>query len=313
MKNTLFLSVLLALTLAGIYGCRDNSADILPIYTPLQPQQALADIRTAAQKFTIPAGTATTITGAQGTRLQFGPGSFTLAGVPVTAGTIEIQLIELYRFGDMMSQGATTVMYNGALLTTGGQIYVSATSNGQALASGGYDIAFRQPAADTNTMQLFIGNRASTDSLVRWSDNFSAWSGGTTDTANNSYYQFYNVMHFGWINCDRFSNTPGPKTNVKALISGNDLNETNTIVWLVLPDINAMTALNEYSSSARSFQFSTVYQVPVGMRYYMILTGNNNGTWYYDRQDGLVTAGMQVGLTPAATTKADILDKMSKQ
>jgi hypothetical protein len=119
-------------------------------------------------------------------------------------------------------------------------------------------------------------------------------------------------MHFGWINCDRYANTPGPKTSVKAYIPDNKLDAYNTIVWLIFPDINAATSFGEFARDARSFQLTSSYEVPIGMRFYIVLAGNKDNTWYYDRKDGIVAKDMQVTMTPTATSKEDIKDKLSK-
>jgi hypothetical protein len=281
MRYTIIATILFAAILSQT-ACQKSSGTFNPGATGsnVALRNALVRLGSPVQTFSVDAAIGATITGAQGTRLSFPPNSFKNAAGATITGNVQISLLEIYKPGDMIAHAASTAMGNGALLTTGGQILVNATQNGQVVQSSGYDLSFLQPRADSNAMSLFLGGRNGLDSVVSWSERFDS-SNTIVDSLNRAYYRFTGMVHFEWINCDRFANTPGPKTKVRAYFPSQEFGYANTFFWMILPDINAATNLGKYVSNPTYFESYDGFELPVGMRYKMVAVSFRNDTWYY--------------------------------
>ncbi|MBX2905354.1 MAG: hypothetical protein KF744_04905 [Taibaiella sp.] len=266
-----------------------------------------AEFRSTPQMLTVAAGTLQTVKGAMDTKLTFYPNSFTDgAGNIISSGSINLQLVEMYKPGDMISNRATTVTKDG-LLVSGGQIYLSATQGGQPVYARKYGISYAN-ASSTEVMALYPGNTANEDSLVTWGNQLGGVGTfcvtGTTDTSSaigKLFYKFDSCTSFGWINCDRFYYDTMPKTNVFVDAHDYTFDVTNTQVYVVLPSINSVTSLSDYDKSAHRFRLYDGYKLPEGLKASFIVMANKKDKFYYfEKLDQTITTNMVVdasGLT----------------
>ena len=102
MKKTLFSLLLVYITavIVVIASCSkpyndSHTVTVSPSYTI---NQLFAGLRTSPQTLTVTAGRDTIVYGANGTRMHFYTNSFkTAAGAIITSGTINLQLVEMYK------------------------------------------------------------------------------------------------------------------------------------------------------------------------------------------------------------------------
>ena len=118
--------------------------------------QLFSDFRTAPQNFSISAGHDTIVYGEKGTGMHFYENSFKdAAGNIITNGTVSIQLTEMYKPGDMISNQATTTSADGQILQSGGEINITAKMNGKEVFANSYGLKFKQDAPSVEPMSLF--------------------------------------------------------------------------------------------------------------------------------------------------------------
>lgn len=244
--------------------------------TVLQPSPAvnnasLSDLKNylsanrdnASQSFTINEDAGQTITGAQGTTIQFMPNSFvTLAGAPVT-GNIQIQLVEIFSKKDMILMNAATMgrAFDGTLkpLISGGEMKVTATQGGQKLklAPGmGYQTSMPITTTFDPNMTLFYGEGGENPDTLVWNQVDSAQFQGT----GNSYSFWSDSIN--WINCDYFMNSTAPQTVVK-VTPPSGFNNTNMLLFMSFDGINSIS--NLYNFTGGNFTSAPSYTLPIGM------------------------------------------------
>jgi hypothetical protein len=232
--------------------------------------------RSKIQKFTFNADESNTFYGTKGTRVQIGAGTLrTMSGLPVT-GTVTLELKEVTELSEMILNNAPTVS-NGQILTSGGEVYVSVSQNGEPLKldnNAGFFVTIAAPRGTTDSMTVFTG-RDSLGTIV--------WTTAQADTVNSNvivpadssqdsrdtsaYYQsvgwaivnrvnayVVRCTKFGWINCDYFASYP----NVCRLTTKCDTiyKTINTKVFFVIPATNS--AGNFYVDSNFDFFCSTL-------------------------------------------------------
>src|SRR5688572_10117846 len=87
----------------SLFGCDDDNAPVGP-----KPDAAAliewynSSIENKVQHLSISASSGGTITGAKGTKLQFGSNAFTTESGAAVTGTVDIELIEIYDRSSML-------------------------------------------------------------------------------------------------------------------------------------------------------------------------------------------------------------------
>jgi hypothetical protein len=301
-----------------IFSCKKS--DTSSTNNPSQLSQLYSELRYTPQNLSVTAGTYQAVQGANGTVLNFYPNSFKDANNNIiNSGTVNIQLIEMYKPGDMISNRISTTA-NGQLLQSGGQIFISATMNGQELFANKYGIAFKQSVASSNQMELYYGNSANSDSVVTWALSDTSKNGTIcpktiidTILGHAIYYPFDSCRSFHWVNCDHFYSTTSPRTDVSVILPNNTYEFYNTDVFIILPDINSAVLYSTYNSTTNTFGFleAGILGLPIGLNYELAIVSNKNGSYYYFTQSGVITNGMKINATMTSDTKNNILSKLA--
>lgn len=258
--------------------------------------ELLEKLKSPAQKFSGQAGEAWSISGIKGTRINFYPKSFRdNNGQIINSGTIDIELIETPKAKDMILNGVTTMVGKSRFLQSGGAINITATQNGNPVIVGErFGIDFKQDNASTDTMFVFQGwagqQMSFTDGtgLVSWGESGSNGQAGTrVDTSSViNYYSFDSVLNFDWINCDRFRNDIGPKTNINIMLSGANPKLYGVIGFLVLPDINSVISI--YQSNPDNLKYLSLgssMKIPIGMKATFVVMAKIDSEYYFARKD----------------------------
>lgn len=301
-KSTNFIVavILLVLSTLTFYACDQEE--------PEKVSELIAffdsNLANATQTFTVEAASTSTITGAKGTRIQVFPNSFQDDDGNIVSGSIDIELTEILDLKDMVMMNKPTTS-EGRLLTTGGELKVSALQNGQALnLSPNARMVFNVPTttADPN-MELFLGQE-SDDGTVEW---LTADTLGLTgdsliaieDTAN-LYYWFnigdYGDDDWGWINCDYFYGDSNPTTSIS--IKPNEGHDaTNTNVWLYVPSANSLAGT--FWNGTDAFVFN---QIPESLSVTVIALSEIEDEYFSSFSTITVTTDHTVDITLAPTT-----------
>ena len=276
--------------------------------------QLFSGLRSTPQHIAVTAGFSQTVYAGNGTKLTFYPNSFKdNSGNVIRKGIINIQLTEIYTIGDMIANRAATATTDGRLLTSVGQILITATMNGEEVFANKYGVGFHATPSQ-QPMLLFYGNANTPDSVVSWSTPGTPQPGAfaagtvsnsdtgivvvitssgpdtiTTHTVIMTYYQFDSCASFGWINCDYFYGSSAQLTDVRVMMPDTSFNQSNTEVFIVFPTINAAAHMSQYDASTHTFDLPKGYYIPVGMPVDIVVATNKNGSYYYYGDTGVNT------------------------
>jgi hypothetical protein len=319
MKRTYQILAVTCLALLVIAACRKpnnkRTTDIDPTtvntggqppifpYTGTQPLSELfKNFRTTPEVICVTAGITQAVSFKKGTRLTFYPKSFRYAsGDIVTSGTVCVELVEMYKPGDMIANGATTTTASGELLQSGGQVRIRASKDGQRVYLNKYGIAFMQQAPSNLPMQLFFGNNLNSDSSINWTVADPTLA-GTVDSSTSSdttspmivtppfppppynpFYVFDSCFGGDWINCDRFYNYSGPTHNIRVTIADTSFSSRNTKVCIAFRDINAVARgqFQSFNFTATPYSLFVTKGFPENLQFDVVVMTNKNGKYYY--------------------------------
>jgi hypothetical protein len=336
---------LLCFVVIATFSCKRPNNDIstvVPVPTSQTLNQLFDGIRSAPQTITVKAGRDTMVFGDKGTMLHFYTYSFkTASGAIITSGNVDLQLVEMYKPGDMIRNRATT-MAGGYLLNSGGQINLSASMNGQAVYANRYGIGYYQENPNpAKVMELFYGNVKNVDSVVNWDEKdtlverYMAWPADSMRRMPIEYsygrtwmgYVFDSASKLEYTNCDAFYYDTAAKVSVAAVMPDGTFTPENTQVYLVLPTINcAMSTVQSvgtasygtahYNATTRTINLiseGNTNIVPYGMKYILIVIANKGGQYYYYKYSGdaIPTTGIKMNAIMTPDSKANVLAILS--
>lgn len=264
----------------------------------------------------VTAGKLTVVTFARGTRFTFYPNSFKdAAGRIITSGSIKLEVIEMYKPGDMISNRATTISAGNAQLTSTGQVNIKASRNDETVYARKYGIAFKQAGPSLAPMALYYGNINNADSMVIWggsSNVAGAMEPGTTDTLPpppgdttggyglGFWYQFDSCTDFNLINSDYFYSTTANKTQVSVVVADTGATTSNTEVFMAFPSINSVVPL--YHSSTTPLTYKSA-DVPEGLNASVVVIMKKYNQYYYSETLAfLVTTNFSIYAYPMPQT-----------
>ncbi len=295
-KYSLAIFALIALLSAAFQSCNKE--------TPLNPSaQEFKNIREIAlenikQVFNFQAEDgAVTFTSEKGVKLTINGNCLTRNGNPVS-GPVKLEFAEMFDRGDMLVTNKAT---NGklpdgtqAMLVSGGEFYIQALQDGQALeltCGMHMEVPTALSGGDDFEMELFKGV-VEDDGNVVWEKNKQAEFGIREDqggaATGNQYFAYFST--FGWTNVDRFYNDPRPKTTILVDVpEGYDAN--NSAVYLSYDgEPNALAQLDRYDENTGLF--SEHYgQIPIGLNCHVIFVSEDNGQWRYAIKGVSIQAG----------------------
>ncbi|MFT6320686.1 MAG: hypothetical protein ACJAT4_001614, partial [Granulosicoccus sp.] len=123
----------------------------------------------------------------------------------------------------------------------------------------------------------------------------------------------FSAKKLGWINCDRFYNSPNAK-EAKILASNSSKTDLNFIDFsLIFPKLNARLSASINADGKYAFTSSGRYsKLPLGEK--AIFTGISfqNDSIYYAAQEIVIEENMEVDLDLKLTSKEELRDELSK-
>ncbi len=283
-----FLTVTLLLTSCSKNNDDGDNNDII-IRPTAEDFNALQDaaLENATQNFQFnTSDPSVTLTSEKGVVININTSCLTLNGSAIT-GNVDLEFIELFDKGSMLTTNKPTMgtMPNGdkALLISGGEFFVNATQNGEALETTcGFQMTIptNLTGDPDNEMILWNGRIDDNGDLV-WDEeerDDTGAQGGNVFAEGNNYYGFF--QSFGWSNVDRFYNDPRPKTTLQATIP-EGYNNTNSAIYLSYDGENTgLAQLDTYNPDTGIF--SEHYgQIPVGLECHAIFATEDGDNWKY--------------------------------
>lgn len=248
----------------------------------------------AKQSFTITPTSDQTITGEDGTKITFYANSFVDAQGNLVTGSVDFELKEIYKKGDMIWSERMTVASNGQLLESGGEFSMKATSAGQEVFLN-QDFFMEAPVSSATTNPFAMDLFTSTESDSTWTPADSTWVG--VDSLTNNYQFYFDSLT--WINLDYFSSANNTTTSfsVEPTISAG-VNLTDVSAYLVFNNMNSVAGLSYNSGTG---VFSTSYSLPIGESVTVVIIGMDASQIYLGTLNTTITAltsPLQVPMSP---------------
>jgi hypothetical protein len=303
----------------AIVDSEDDTGTIEDVQVPPTPE-AFNELTLAArddetQVFSVLASDWTSLEGEQGSTLFFQANSFSTAdGGPVT-GEVQIQFIEIFDKGSMLVTDMPSIGQRPsgevAQLISGGEHYVGATKDGEALTlnssfqltapadnTGGadWDMGFFRAevsdgvAAGLDDQALWVEqNTGEADADVEGEgDEFGINRGEGGDGAETNYWMLSG--QFGWTNIDRWYSDPRPKTTINVSVP-DGWDDTNSAVYLSYDgEPTALARMDTYDEATG--YFSEHYGlIPIGLEVHLILVTESEGDWSYAIQAATIADG----------------------
>jgi hypothetical protein len=297
----------------------DDTGTVEDVQVPPTPE-AFNDLTLSArddqtQVFDVLASDWSFIDGEQGSSLMFQPNSFSSTdGDPVT-GEVQIQFIEIFDKGSMLVTDMPSIgqLPSGdvAQLISGGEHYVGATQDGEALTMNS-SFELTAPAENTGDvdwgMGLFRaevsdGVPAELDDQAVWieqaagaedadvdgeGDAFGINRGEGPDGAGTNYWMLSG--QFGWTNIDRWYSDPRPKTTINVAVP-EGWDDSNSAVYLSYDGEPTALARMDTFDEATGY-FSEHYGLlPIGLEVHLIFVTESEGDWSYAIQGATIVDG----------------------
>ena len=306
--NTKLASTILkgaiGLSIAFLFTNCAPDNDVMP-YKPVADGVALnerfLDNRNdAAQVFTIDAAVGGTITGSQGTKVEFQANSFGINGNPVT-GNVKVTLIEIYDKASMLLNNKSTLgqKANGdkEALKSAGEFFVAAVQGTNELdLIKKAKITSREidPTKVDGAMQIF--RTGGKDDDCDGIDDDCDWvaadenNDGQQDkpqireaknTAGGVVVTYgFDITAFGWTNLDRWYNYAGPKTKIFIDVP-EGFDGDNCAVFLSYDgEPTALARMDIYDETAEMFT-EHYGSLPIGQQIHIIMVAEIDGQLHY--------------------------------
>lgn len=316
----IYSKLILALFCIGISVLYSCSADNILPDDSAKLKEMTDDWRYLPRHFSIDPTRDTQIVASAGTVLTFPAGSFLYSdGTPVTSGMVMVELIELYKPKDFILNQTSTVTVGERAFISGGQVWINAkASDGRALQSAGYHIAFRQDPERVDpelTMNYFYAVPRGVDGWLRWRSTPSGtealprngdYDGLVPDTMKDFYYIFEALDQFAWINCDQFVPTDDATTGLRAKLDMSGFDLTNSTVVFVMPTINSVVPARSYDASTLTFINGSI-EIPEGTSVRVLMFGYQAGILHFAMSDLIpFVPSFEVMLSPQPGTEEEL-------
>ncbi len=279
----------------------------------------LDEFHVASTSFSVVAGITKEIQGPQGTFLRFYPNSFKdKDGNEISTGTVNIELTEMYAAGDILKY-YTSTNTGSDLLTSGGQVLIKCTQNGDEVTPNKYGIGFNADSTPTGgARELYYGNTYAADHVVTWANVSGATgtsaSGATTvSTAGISltasrFFMFDSCTSFNWVAGQHNYSGTGQNITVKVKLT-NEAFAGNvwSVVYTGLSTERVATVL--YQESFDRETQTGVYKgwAPTGTAAnFMLVIPRDKNNWYYYKTSQILTDGITIDATLTKATKDEM-------
>ncbi len=252
--------------------------------------------------------------GPKGIRLVFPANSCTISGGGTPVAPYTVDLIEIFKRGDMIKHNIHTFAGEDPLVS-GGMFWVKVTdANGTELGMSGVQaILPRQTDAVgyENDMQYFTGTNQTAPSgpVLSWGTGNSELT-FDEDAGDNGEYTIWNIVG-GWSNCDAFYNLLDEDATQFSVRVPNAPDYTNTQVFFALNDFTTVAALTTVEVDALKTYTASI---PTGAAGKIIAISLVDGALYFASQDVTIAGDdmfeleVEAGTTEQLSTLLGTLD-----
>ncbi|MCU0429495.1 MAG: hypothetical protein MUF42_05935 [Cytophagaceae bacterium] len=307
MKKSFFQSGAIVLGILALSSC-DPNVKKDEIKKDVQNQSINAvekffdNRKEAPQKFSVNPESYITVTANKGTIISIPANVFEYANGSPVEDNVTLDVKEIFEESGMILSGVTT-QSNGQILVSGGELFISATANGQEVfLDENATISIQVPiegSPDSN-MGLFVDNQDS--SGVNWTlaDTSIAVR---SDTLRQNFYYSFSVSNLGWINCDYFYNRSNTylTVNMPSLdaLAGKTVKYANCFAvykdFLSVTDVYAQGTCQATTCPTHSFRGLAGLNEPV----YLITIADIGGKLHYSKKEITITANLTINLQPS--------------
>ena len=275
--QTYFFSLILAFSFLTL-SCNDDDSPGIPADTALTPPNSFEflNLRTSSldnltQTFDYLIDENTgfiEFTSAKGAEIKIYTSCLTIGGQALE-GDVEIEFVELYERGNLMTTNVATMgkHQNGDLemLVTGGAFYLNITQNGIEIDNSACGIQMKVPTALTGgvdyDMIMWYGDMDSDGDLI-WEE---AGNGAGVEITDSYYFAFLN--QFGFTNIDRFYNDPRARTTLLVDVPSGYDQENSRVYLAYVGEIYGLSRLQMFENGMFSEHFG---QIPIGLECHVI-------------------------------------------
>lgn len=284
--------------------------------------KALSALRSTPQTFNVTAGVSSNIKAAEGSVLKFYPNSFKdKNGNVITSGTVKLEIIEMYKLGDMIANRTSTVTSQG-VLRSGGEISIKATMGGQEVFANKYGLGFKADSGSSKPMELFYGENNSDDSVTIWgiqkTGPGSMVSGTTyfTDLGlgliESPYFLFDSCTKFNMVNCDHPYDATSENATINVVFPDNTFKTAYASLAIAYPSINVAVNLWAFGFNTSSHTMTFKGWVPIGPNsQFVLMIPKTAENYYYYQQAGVTTNGMTINASMVLITKSEMKAKLA--
>lgn len=296
--RTYFFSLILAFSFLTL-SCNDDESPGVPADTAITPPNSFdfLNLRTIAldnltQQFdyTIDENTGfIDFTSEKGVEVRIYTSCLTLGGQTLE-GDIEVEFLELYERGNLMTTNVATLgkHQNGDLemLVTGGAFYLNIRQNGVEIDNVACGIQMKVPTALTGgadyDMIMWYGNIDNDGDLV-WEE---AGNGAYVEIADSYYFAFLN--QFGFTNIDRFYSDPRDRTTLLVDVPTGYSKDNSRVYLSYVGEIYGLSRLQMYENGMFSEHFG---QIPIGLECHVIFLSEFEDQYVYAIKTVTVAVG----------------------
>lgn len=262
----------------------------------------------------------TILQGREGTTIYISASCFTGKDGMISTGKIRVELKELFSIRDIILSNKPTVS-DGKILETAGQIYINAFQGNSPLKlSCPEGLSFSIPSSDLKyDMKLFIG-RFDTRGNINWQLDSGlvmepiVMNDFIGEEEYEGYYlpetvsnYFFKSNQLGWINCDRFVDYEGEKTDLIVKVENPMPLEYKTTMFLVFKNIKSVMPV--YTDNNEYF---TCGQLPIGEEVVLVTVSASENACVFSCKDMIVEKGKIEKVKLETVSKSKMEEELAK-
>jgi hypothetical protein len=309
MKKNLKITAILSFMTIACMSCESNDDSSNPPTAAEFKAMETTALNEITQHFTFDTEYGLSATSARGVMIHIDENSLMLDGTPIT-GMVDLEFIEIFDAGTMAvtnkpSRGITP---DGALalLISGGEFFIKATQNGEALeVEGMIDLVVPAELSGEINDNMILWEGVAVDTIANNDNEVFVWNpaqdpgiGQGVFGVQGSY--FCSFANFGWTNVDCFYSDPRAKTTILVGVPSGYTYENSRVYLSYDGQGHSLASLDTPTSDGL---FSEHYgQIPIGLECHVIFMTIENGAYRYGIKAATITAGQTITISMAETT-----------
>lgn len=226
--------------------------------------------------------------------------------VPVSScGTLEVEITEAFRNGDLLALGLPATTLTGELLESGGMVRVQVRCNGQVLHLASDRNLKIQLTTDQDDLKsdMFVHNIVldDTQAFAGWENTgeevfFANWN---TPQGGKMGYELI-VTTLGWVNCARAIDE---QTTAFCVTLPLGFTPDNSAVYVVFNNQHTV-GQPQYDAASQEF---CLPKAPIGYPAKIVIVSKTGAQYWLGQKDTEIGANAHLQVTPSETTEAVLL------